>query len=97
MYFLRFSRYLYFCDEPPVLLEQKQRREQAVKRARIEIPSDMEAVLVLTDLINHPESTLQACSRRLRRKGIDVEPEAIGRLLDYHGVKKTPRTGSSRR
>jgi len=48
-------------------------------------------VAVLADLINHPDSTLQASSRRLARKGIRIRPPAIARLLEAHGVKKNVR------
>jgi len=89
------GRFIYFSDEEAVFSRQKHAREQAMQRLRTEIPSDTVAVAVLADLINHPDSTLKACSRRLGRKGIDIPPEAIGRLLDYHGVKKTPAMGSS--
>jgi len=88
------GRFIYFSDEQSVFSRQKQAREQAIQRLRTEIPSDTVAVAVLADLINHPDSTLKACSRRLGRKGIGIHPEAIGRLLDYHGVKKTPALGS---
>jgi len=73
------GRFIYFSDERSVFSRQKQAREQAIQRLRTEIPSD---------------TTLKACSRRLGRKGIGIHPEAIGRLLDYHGVKKTPALGS---
>jgi len=56
-----------------------------------ELPSDSVAVAVLADLINHPDSTLQASSRRLARKGIRIRPPAIARLLEAHGVKKNVR------
>lgn len=82
------GRFIYFSDEPSIFLEQKSRREQAAERARIEIPSDAEAVAVLADLIKHPDSTLQDCSKRLKRKGVAIDPEAIANLLDRHGIKK---------
>jgi len=81
----RQKQFICFCDEPSVLVEQKQRRERGTEKALSEIPSDTEAVLVLADLIKHPDSTLQDCSLRLGRKGLDVEPQASGKLLDYHG------------
>lgn len=74
---------------------QKHARKQAMQRLRSEVAPDTVAVAVLADLINHPDSTLKACSRRLGRKGIDIHLEAIERLLDYHGVEKTPAMGSS--
>lgn len=89
------GRFTYFCDEEVVFGRQKQTREQTMQRLRTELPPDTVAVAVLADLINHPDSTLKACSRRLGRKGIDIHLEAIGRLLEYHGVKKTPALGSS--
>ena len=82
------GRFIYYSDEPNILLKQKARREQAAERARAEIPSDAEAVAVLADLIKHPDSSLQECSRRLNRKGVAVAPEAIGNLLERHGIKK---------
>jgi len=89
------GRFIYFCDEEAVFGRQKQTREQRMQRLRSELPSDTVAVAVLADRINHPGSTLKACSRRLSRKGIDIHPETIGGLLEYHGVKKTPAMGSS--
>ncbi len=89
------GRFIYFCDEEAVFGRQKQTLEQRMQRLRSELPSDTVAVAVLADLINHPDSTLKACSRRLGRKGIDIHPETIGRLLEYHEVKKTPAMGSS--
>ena len=82
------GRFIYFCDEEALFQEQKQSREQAMQKLRIEIPADTVAVSVFLDLIKHPDSTLKACSRRLKRKGIDIRPETIRRLLEYHGVKK---------
>ena len=82
------GRFIYYSDEPAVLLKQKAGREQAAERARAEIPSDAEAVAVLVDLMKHPDSTLGDCSRRLARKGLAVSPEAIGNLLDRHRIKK---------
>ena len=82
------GRFIYFSDQSTILLKQKSRREQAAEKAQVEIPSDAEAVAVFADLIKHPDSTLQDCSKRLKRKGVAVAPEAIGNLLDRHGIKK---------
>ena len=82
------GRFIYFSDEPGIFLKQKSKREQAAERARSEIPSDAEAVAVLADLIKHPDSTIEDCSKRLRRKGVAVAPEAVGNLLRRHGIKK---------
>lgn len=88
------GRFIYFSDEEAVFSRQEQTRRQAIQKPSAAIPSDTVAVAVLVDLINHPDSTLKSCSRRLGRKGTVIHPEAIERLLAHHGVKKTPATGS---
>jgi hypothetical protein len=85
------GRFVYFCDEPAVLARQRQSREQAMGPPTGEMPCDGVAVAVLADLINHPDSTLHASSRRLARKGIQIPPPAIAGLLEVHGVKKNLR------
>ncbi len=89
------GRFIYFCNQEAVFQKQKQSREQAMQKLRIEIPADTVAVSVFADLMKHPDSPLKNCSRRLRGKGIDIQPETIRRLLEYHGVKKTPGMSSS--
>lgn len=83
------GRFIYFSDEEAVLLKQKQRLKKALEKRLAAVPSATDAVLVLAELIKHPDSSLQDCSRRLKRRGIDIAPEAIQNLLDYHGIKKT--------
>ena len=86
------GRFIYFSDEEAVLLKQKQRREEAIEKRRGAVPSATDAVLVLADLIKHPDSSCEDCSRRLKRRGVDIAPQAIQTLLDYHGIKKTAAT-----
>jgi len=84
------GRFIYFSDEEAVLLKQRQRLKKALERRWAAVPSATDAVLVFAELIKHPDSSLQDCSKRLKsRKGIDIAPEAIRNLLDYHGIKKT--------
>lgn len=77
------SRYIYFSDEEVVFL--KQRRENVLEKRLAAIPSATDALLVLAELIKHPDSSLQDCSRRLKGRGINIAPEANQNLLDYHG------------
>ncbi|KKM60020.1 hypothetical protein LCGC14_1546060 [marine sediment metagenome] len=86
------GRFIYFSDEEAVLLNQKQRLKKALEKRRATVPSATDAVLVLAELIKHPGSNSEDCSERLKRRGIDIAPEAIRNLLDYHGIKKTPAT-----
>ena len=48
----------------------------------------MEAVMILVDLINHPNSRLERIAHRLKQKGLVVDVAAIRRLLLHHDVLK---------
>ncbi len=52
------------------------------------MPTDREAVMILVDLIKHPNSGLEQVARRLRRKGLRIDVDAIGQLLVHHGLEK---------
>jgi hypothetical protein len=83
------GRFIYFSDEKSILLKQKQRLNKALEKKKAAIPSATDAVLVLAEFIKHPDSNCEDCSMRLKRKGINIAPESIRNLLDYHGIKKT--------
>ena len=52
------------------------------------MPSDIEAVMILVDLIGHPESDVEQIARRLKSKQHDIDAGAIRQLLDHHGLLK---------
>ena len=52
------------------------------------MPTDMEAVMILVDLIKHPNSGLEQIARRLGHKGLRIEADAIRLLLAHHGLEK---------
>ena len=78
------GRWIWFGADPRVRNKQQQARvaHGAVKRP--EMPSDMEAVMILVDLINHPNSRLERIAHRLKQKGLVVDVAAIHRLLLHH-------------
>jgi len=55
------------------------------------MPSDMEAVMILADMIHHPNSRLKLIVRRLKPKGFNVDVEAIRLLLGHHDLLKKLR------
>jgi hypothetical protein len=60
------------------------------------MPSDLEAVMILVDLIRHPNSGLEQIARRIKPEGFDVDVAAIRRLLAHHDLlKKTLDSPSS--
>lgn len=81
------GRWIWFAADPGVRKGQKQTRmAHAVKEPRM--PSDMDAVMILADLINHPNSCLERIAHRLKQKGLVVDVDAIRRLLVHHDVLK---------
>lgn len=87
--------FVYFSDEKDVYQRQKNKREEAAKDKELQLPPDADAISILVDRIKNPKSGIEDCARRLRRKGMSINPSAIYNLLDYHGIKKkTPDTDS---
>ena len=87
------GRYMYFSDTP-VLFEQ-QRKGLILLRSEGEsrLPSDAEAVMILVQLIKHPDISIEELSDRLAQEGKKIEPSAIKRFLESHDlVKKIPDT-----
>jgi hypothetical protein len=82
------GRWIWFAADPRVRKIQKQTRlaHAAVQESRM--PSDMEAVMILVDLINHPQSRLEGIAHRLKQKGLVVDVGAIRRLLVHHELLK---------
>jgi hypothetical protein len=83
------GRWIWFAADPEIRDKQKQARlAQAVGSERPRMPSDMEAVMILVDLIHHPNSAPEQIARRLERKGLDLDAAAIRRLLVHHDLLK---------
>lgn len=83
------GRWIWFAADPEIRDKQKQARlAQAIGGGRPRMPSDMEAVTILVDLIHHPNSGLEQIARRLKRKGLDLDVAAIRRLLVHHDLLK---------
>jgi hypothetical protein len=91
------GRWIWFAADPEIRDKQKQARlAQGIGGERPRMPSDMEAVMILVDLIHHPNSGLEQIARRLRRKGLALDVAAIRRLLVHHDLlKKTVDLPSS--
>lgn len=87
------GRWIWFAADPDIRTPQKHSR---VVLSPARMPSDLESVMILVDLIHHPDSALEPIARRLKRQGFDIEVDMIRRLLKQHGVlKKTVAMPSS--
>ena len=82
------GRWIWFAAEPKIREQQKQMRLTRVVAEEPRMPTDREAVMILVDLIRHPNSGLEQVARRLRRQGLRIDVDAIGQLLVHHGLEK---------
>ncbi|MCP4932914.1 MAG: hypothetical protein GY927_01620 [bacterium] len=82
------GRWIWFAADQESRKQQRQTRLDRVATQAHRMPSDMESVMILVDLINHPNSSLERIASRLKRKGIDADVEAIRKLLAHHDLLK---------
>ena len=82
------GRWIWFAADSRIRKKQRKGRKARVVAAASRMPSDMEAVMILVDLINHPNSRLERIAHRLKQKGLIVDVAAIRRLLLHHDVLK---------
>ncbi len=81
------GRWIWFAADPKICEQQKQARlAQAVPGPRL--PTDTEAVMILVDLIKHPNSGLEQVAQRLKPKGLPIDVNNIRQLLVHHGLEK---------
>ena len=80
--------WIWFAADPKVCEKQKQARLSCVVAKAPPMPSDMDAVMILVDLIHHPHSGLEQIAHRLKPKGLDIDVEAIRQLLVQHDLLK---------
>ena len=82
------GRWIWFAGDPGIRENQKHARLARVSAEGPRMPSDMAAVMILVDLIGHPNSGSEQIARRLKPKGLDIDVEAIRRLLVHHDLLK---------
>lgn len=90
------GRFIWFSAETKNRENQKQGRIQLECQKSISMPSDREAVLILLDLLHHPETSVMEMARRMQRKELDLCPEVIQGFLAHHDLlKKTTESNFS--
>jgi hypothetical protein len=81
--------FVYLSREPSARERQREERERLIRsEAMLQLPSDADAVIILTTLIKHPDDTVERLVRRVRRKGIKVTTEQCRNLLLSHNLLK---------
>ncbi len=84
------GRFVYFSVVEKDYIKQKDCRVGMVRIKQL--PSDMEAILILVETIKNPHLSIESLALKLRDSNCNVTPESIRNLFDYHGltVKKMP-------
>lgn len=89
--------YIYFSRSPEIFEKQKTEREKIIhSTAKLNLPSDCDAVNIIVELIKHSQDSIEQLTHRVRKRGVKVSIEKIRNLLVYHNLlKKTQDFQSS--
>jgi len=84
------GRFVYFAAAKEVYIKQKDCRAGMTRIKQL--PSDLDAILILVETIKHPQLSIEDLSKKIRKNNCNVTPESIRNLFTYHGltVKKMP-------
>jgi hypothetical protein len=81
------GRFIYLSDNHEIYTRQKQ------QWTTIDFPTDAQAVVILVQLIKHPDISIEQLSERVSDQGQSVEPAIIRSFLQFHDLlKKTSDT-----
>jgi hypothetical protein len=88
----REGRFVYFAAKAEIYRQQKGLR--ATMDAKAELPSDIQAVAILVEIIKHPQGDIRQLCAHLKRQQVAVSQQDIMNLLAHHGLtlKKTRRS-----
>jgi hypothetical protein len=76
------GRYIYLSDSPEIYTRQKQQWTTIV------FPTDAQAVVILVQLIKHPDISIEQLAERVSDQGQSVEPATIRSFLQFHDLLK---------
>ncbi len=79
------GRFVYFSAESSICRRQQSRR--STMPARIEAPTDAEAIAILVQTIKHPDWSIEQLCGQLKRQGVKVSAEAVSSLFADHGLQ----------
>jgi hypothetical protein len=78
---------VYFSSDEQVYRQQKRNRFPPEPSA-VKLPPDAEAIIILVELIHHPQISIDELAAQLQRKGHAVEVDSIAALFRQHRIKK---------
>lgn len=88
------GRYVYFATVEKDYIRQRDKRAGMTRFKQL--PSDIEAILILVETIKNPHLSIEDLALKLRVNNCRVTPGSIRNLFDYHGltIKKMPEVPS---
>ena len=85
---------VYFSSDDEVYIRQKRKRFPPEPSA-VKLPTDAQAIIILVELIHHPDMSIDELAGELRQKGHPIETANIAALFKQHRIgKKKPSTKS---
>lgn len=78
---------VYFSSDEEVCKRQKRNRFPPEPSAA-KLPPDAQAIIILVELIHHPDLSIDELAARLLEKGHEVEAGSIAALFKQHRIKK---------
>ena len=82
--------FVYFPSDSVLYESQKNQRLRMISRTKL--PSDVEAIALLVEMIKHPELSIENLCTQLKAQKYNIPPQAVQNFFAYHGLplKKTP-------
>jgi len=78
---------VYFSSDEEVYKRQKRNRFPPEPSAA-KLPPDAQAIIILVEVIHHPDMSIDELAARLLEKGHEVEAGSIAALFKQHRIKK---------
>jgi len=82
------GRFVYLSGRPEIYARQKR------GRTAVGLPTDTQAVVILVQLIKHPDIDIEQLAEQVSEQGPSIEPAAITSFLQLHDLLKKLRIQS---
>jgi hypothetical protein len=87
------GRYVYFSVDERIYARQREQRVRLIREAKM--PSEMEAISILAEMIKHPDWDIDRIAARVKKQHDAITAQMIQNLLDTHDLgapKKGPHS-----
>lgn len=84
----RYKNYIIYFSSNPEKYETQHRNRFPPKPAAAELPPDVQAIIILVELIQHPGINIDELALQLQKKGYAIETGSIAILFKKYKIKK---------